>query len=102
MVPTLRQLECFSFLHFSTFTAKNLTKGAYRIEYEDLSTGQKYRGDSFEAEEIPMQGGVQFSEDSLTLYKVRDGNTNLAEIDDAEFDSDTDEDFYHSDRLVQQ
>jgi hypothetical protein len=87
---------------FSTFTAKNLTKGAYRIEYEDLSTGQKYRGDSFEAEEIPMQGGVQFSEDSLTLYKVRDGNTNLAEIDDAEFDSDTDEDFYHSDRLVQQ
>lgn len=87
---------------FSTFTAKNLTKGAYRIEYEDLTTGQKYRGDPFDAQEIPIQGGVQFSENSLTLYKVRDGNTNLTEIDDAQFDSYTDEDFDHSDQLVRQ
>jgi DnaJ domain len=87
---------------FSQFTAKNLTKGSYRIEYEDLSTGRKYRGDPFEAEEIPMPGGVRFSEDSLTLYKVRDGNTNLAEIDDATFDADTAEESDTSEQLVRQ
>jgi hypothetical protein len=74
---------------FGQFTATKLTKGNYRIEYEDLSTGRKYRGESFEAQEIRVPGGIQYSQDSLTLYKVRDGNTNLAEIDDADFDAGT-------------
>jgi hypothetical protein len=77
---------------FGHFTAAKLTKGNYRIEYEDLSTGRKYRGDVFEAEEIAMPDRIEYSNDSLTLYKVRDGNTNLAEINDADFDGGTNDD----------
>jgi hypothetical protein len=77
---------------FGQFTATKLTKGNYRIEYEDLSTGRKYRGDVFEAQEIARADRIEYSNDSLTLYKVRDGNTNFAEIDDAEFDAGTNDD----------
>jgi hypothetical protein len=85
---------------FGQFTAKKLTKGNYRIEYEDLSTGRKYRGDPFEAQEIPVTGGVRFSNDSLTLYKVRDGNANMTEIGDTEFDSGDSDDVDSGEQLV--
>ena len=53
----------------------------------DIHSGRSYRGDAFEVQEYAIPGGTQFSELSLTLYMVRDGNVELGEIDDAEFAS---------------
>jgi hypothetical protein len=84
------------------FTAAKLTKGNYRIEYEDLSTGRKYRGDVFEAQEITLPDRIEYSNDSLTLYKVQNGNANLAEIDDAEFNDGTNSDVDAGEQSVRQ
>ena len=72
---------------FGQFTASKLTKGNYELRYQDLGSGRTYRGDPFELEEIPIPGGTRYTEESLTLYKVLNGNTELAEIDDADFAS---------------
>jgi hypothetical protein len=70
---------------FGQFVAQKLTKGNYVIEYQDLSTGRNYRGDTFLLDETRVADGIQYSMESLTLYKVANGNTQLNEIDDAEF-----------------
>lgn len=70
---------------FGQFVAQKLTKGNYLIEYQDLNSGRNYRGDAFSLEETRMSDRIQYSTESLTLYKVANGNTELAEIDDAEF-----------------
>jgi hypothetical protein len=74
---------------FGQFVAQKLTKGNYLIEYQDLGSGRNYRGDTFSLEETRMSDRIQYSTESLTLYKVANGNTELAEIDDAEFASGT-------------
>jgi hypothetical protein len=99
---TFTPVRWFFIPAFGRFSAAKLTKGNYRIEYKDLSTGRSYRGDVFEAQEIPMPGRVEYSDDSLTLYKVRDGNTNLAEIDDADFDVGTNDSVDVADQVVRQ
>jgi hypothetical protein len=74
---------------FGQFVAQKLTKGNYLIEYQDLSSGRIYRGDAFLLEENQLSDRIQYSKESLTLYKVANGNTEMAEIDDADFDSGT-------------
>lgn len=82
--------------------AQKLTKGNYLIEYQDLGSGRNYRGDTFSLEETRMSDRIQYSTESLTLYKVANGNTELAEIDDAAFASGTTTGDEHADQLAQQ
>ena len=66
------------------FTAYDLTPGTYEVRYIELydndfpSSGAK--SELFELEQIESAYGVQYSQMSLTLYKVRNGNTRTTSI----------------------
>lgn len=67
------------------FTADNLDPGTYQVRYIDLyEDGTASRGsksENFELEQIETFDGTQYSRLSLTLYKVRNGNTQTTSID---------------------
>lgn len=67
------------------FTADNLDPGTYQVRYIDLyEDGTASRGsksENFELEQIETFDGTQYSRLSLTLYKVRNGNTRTTSID---------------------
>ena len=66
------------------FTAYELTRGTYEVRYIELydndfpANGAK--SELFELEQIESAYGVQYSQMSLTLYKVRNGNTTTTSI----------------------
>lgn len=66
------------------FTAYSLTRGIYEVRYIELydndfpANGAK--SELFELQQIESAYGVQYSQMSLTLYKVRSGNTTTTSI----------------------
>ena len=66
------------------FTANNLDPGWYQVRYIELydndvpATGAK--SESFELEQINTYNGIQYSQMTLTLYKVKNGNTYTSSI----------------------
>lgn len=68
-----------------SYTLKEVTAGNYDVRYRDLTTGRLLRSEAFELEEIPTYNGTQFSELTMTLYKVRDGNMRTYSLSEAEF-----------------
>ena len=69
----------------SRFTMNKVTAGNYDIRYRDLSNGGLSRSEAFDVEEIRTADGVQFSELTMTLYKVQDGNFQTYDLADSEF-----------------
>jgi len=69
----------------STFTVEDILPGKYDVRYRDLVSGRLARTESFELKEIEKEGSTQFSNISLTLYKVRNGNMETYEISESEF-----------------
>jgi len=67
------------------FTAKNLRAGSYDVRYMDLDTGGLSRSEAFQLEEVPTDGGTQYSEMSMTLYKVWEGNMQTFTLAESEF-----------------
>ena len=63
----------------------NLRPGQYDVRYQDLSTGSLVKTQSFELTEVRETDSVRFSEISMTLYKVRDGNMQTQQISESEF-----------------
>jgi DnaJ domain len=70
---------------FGKFTAKNVRAGSYDVRYKDLDTGGLSRSEAFELEETPTDGGTQYSEMSMTLYKVQEGNMQTFPLAESEF-----------------
>lgn len=70
---------------FGKFTAKGVTAGSYDVRYKDLDTGGLSRSEAFELEETPTNGGTQYSEMSMTLYKVQEGNMQTFPLAESEF-----------------
>lgn len=70
---------------FGRFTLKKVTAGRYDIRYRDLSTGGLSRSEAFELEETSTDKGTQFSNITMTLYKVQNGNMETYELSEAEF-----------------
>lgn len=70
---------------FGKFTFENLTAGNYDVRYRDLDTGALSRSESFKAEEIQMYDGTQFSNMTMTLYKVKNGNMQTYDLREDEF-----------------
>lgn len=68
-----------------TFTVENVRAGNYDVRYRDLNSGEFFRTDQFNLEEVETLGGVQFSQITLTLYKVRGGNMQTHKISENEF-----------------
>jgi len=69
----------------SSFTIKNIRAGTFDIRYRDLSTGALAESQPIILREIENEEGVRFSTVTLTLYKVRDGNTSFSPLDESRF-----------------
>ena len=67
------------------FKTISIRKGRYDVRYRNLSTGTLQRSEPFDLEEVPAQDSVQYSNMTLTLYKVLNGNMKTYPIDEGEF-----------------
>jgi hypothetical protein len=68
-----------------TFKIENVKAGNYDVRYRDLDSGKLSRTEPFSLEEIEYSQGIEFSEITLTLYKVFDGNMQTYTISENEF-----------------
>lgn len=68
-----------------SFTAENVTAGSYDVRYRDLNSGHLSRSEQFSLEEIKTYDGTQFSNLTMTLYKVRNGNMKTYGLGEDEF-----------------
>jgi hypothetical protein len=68
-----------------SFTLDSVTAGSYDIRYQDLDTGGLSRSEHFSLEEIPTNNGTQYSNLTMTLYKVSNGNMHTYELSKDEF-----------------
>lgn len=67
------------------FTVGKVRAGTYDIRYRDLDSGALVRSESFRLEETPTYDGVEYSNITMTLYKVRNGNMQTYAISESEF-----------------
>jgi hypothetical protein len=70
---------------FSSFTLNDITAGSYDIRYRDLDNGGLSRSEAFRLEETETYGGVQYSNITMTLYKVQNGNMQTYDLSESEF-----------------
>lgn len=68
-----------------SFTLNKVRAGTYDIRYRDLDTGQLSRSDPMSVEEHSTYEGTQFSNVTMTLYKVRNGNMETHPLSETEF-----------------
>ena len=69
----------------SRFTLDDVSAGRYDIRYRDLESGGLSRSEAIDVEEIDNGDSVQFSNITLTLYKVQGGNFQTYDLADSEF-----------------
>lgn len=70
---------------YSQFQAKNLERGSYVVKYQDLASGTRAKSDPFVLSETETYGGTQFSNVTMTLFKVANGNMRTTPIGEHEF-----------------
>jgi hypothetical protein len=70
---------------FGSFTLNTITAGSYDIRYRDLGNGGLSRSEAFNLKEVKTYVGVQFSNITMTLYKVQSGNMQTYGLSEAEF-----------------
>lgn len=70
---------------FNKLKLSNVSTGLYDIRYRDLTTGGLARSESFNLEEISTSTGTQYSNMTMTLYKVRNGNMQTYGLSESEF-----------------
>ena len=70
---------------FGSFTLNKVTAGSYDIRYRDLGNGGLSRSEAFSLEEISMYDSIQFSNLTMTLYKVQHGNMQTYGLSETEF-----------------
>lgn len=68
-----------------SFTVKEVRAGKYEVRYQDLESGALARTDSFDLKEVNVAEGIEFSQLTLILYQVRNGNMKTHPISAAEF-----------------
>lgn len=68
-----------------SFSIKKVKAGAYDIRYRDLGDGGLSRSEAFELSETPTYNGTQFSNITMTLYKVQHGNMQTHRLSETEF-----------------
>jgi hypothetical protein len=68
-----------------SFKLSNVTAGSYDIRYRDLENGGLSRSESFSLEETQKDNGTEFSNVTMTLYKVRNGNMQTYGLAEDEF-----------------
>lgn len=68
-----------------SFTLKKVTAGSYDVRYRDLSSGGLSRSEAVTLSEVHTDEGVRFSNVTMTLYKVKNGNMKTFGLAEAEF-----------------
>ena len=69
----------------SQFTIKNIRAGLYDIRYRDLDSGSLSKSESFVLEEIKTYDGVEYSNLTMTLYKIQNGNMQTYGLSEEQF-----------------
>lgn len=67
------------------FVVRDIQAGRYDLRYEDLNTHLLWRSEDFELVETSTEEGTRFSEVTMTLYKVQNGNLQTYALDASEF-----------------
>jgi curved DNA-binding protein CbpA len=67
------------------FTVNKVRSGNYDIRYRDLDSGTLAKSESFMLQQKTTSEGIQYSNITMTLYKVRDGNMRTYTISEADF-----------------
>lgn len=67
------------------FTLNKVSAGSYDIRYRDLESGHLSRSEPFDLKEIRKDDGIEFSNLTMTLYKVRNGNMQTYSLAEEEF-----------------
>lgn len=70
---------------YASFTLNKVTAGSYDIRYRDLSSGGLSRSEAFNVEETQTYDGTQYSNFTMTLYKVQNGNMQTYRLSESEF-----------------
>ena len=70
---------------YSQFKFDAVTAGHYDVRYQDLTTGGYSKTEEFTLHETKTYQGTEFSNLTLTLYKVSNGNMHTESIDESEF-----------------
>jgi hypothetical protein len=68
-----------------TFTVMAVRQGSYDVRYRDLTSGALLRSEPFTLEEAPTNGGTRYSNMTMTLYKVQNGNMKTYPLGENEF-----------------
>ena len=69
----------------SQFTINKVRAGLYDIRYRDLDSGSLSKSESFTLEEIETYEGIQYSNFTMTLYKIQNGNMQTYGLSENEF-----------------
>lgn len=67
------------------FKMNQIDPGSYFMSYKDVVNGCNYKSSPFELEEIKMYSGTQYSDFTMTIYKVANGNMNYQTVSEAYF-----------------
>jgi len=67
------------------FALRNVAAGTYEVRYRDLNSGALAGSEQFTLVETPTYNGTQFSNMTMTLYKVRNGNMQTHSLDEGDF-----------------
>lgn len=68
-----------------TFKMEKVRAGTYDVRYQDLEDGSLARSESFVLQEIEEINGTSFSNNTITLYKVQNGNFQTFPLSPSEF-----------------
>lgn len=83
--PNAFPVRVFFIPAFGQFTLNKVTAGSYDIRYRDLNNGGLSRSEAFDLEEMSTHEGTQFSNITMTLYKVQNGNMQTYGLSETEF-----------------
>lgn len=81
-----RPVRCFTIKEGEKFTAKNISPGNYDIRFKylykdkDAKAGAKSKPIKIEETPDPISEGIRYTQYSLTLFPVRNGNTHMDTI----------------------
>ncbi|RWA45663.1 hypothetical protein AU476_01105 [Cupriavidus sp. UYMSc13B] len=83
--PVARPARVFFIPSHGRFTVENVTAGSYDVRYQNLNSGSRSRSEPFALEETKTFDGTQYSNITMTLYKVRNGNMHTYDLAEDEF-----------------
>jgi hypothetical protein len=81
-----RPVRVFFIRAHESFTAKEITPGKYDVRYRDLNSGSHAKSQHFELVETKKNQEIRYSNMTMTLYKVANGNMKTEDIAPQDFE----------------